>query len=71
MDLLFPQPFVDFFQNILCSATMFIEARSVNQDDAIFISFRLGGAYGMILGLETVAGPVRFLSETIYKLLQV
>ena len=69
MHLLFPHPSINFVQNILCSFAVFIETRSVHQNESLFLHFRFGRAYGMVMGLQAVAGPTRCLGETVNKLL--
>jgi len=69
MHLLFLHPSINFVQNILCSFAVFIETRSVYQNESLFLHFRFGRAYGMVMGLQAVAGPTRCFGETVNKLL--
>jgi len=73
MHLLSLHPSVNLVQNILRSFRIFIETRSVDQNDATAIirHFHLEGAYRMVLSLQVVTGPVRLLGQTVYKLLPV
>lgn len=66
--LLFWHPTNHVFQNILRSSIIFIEARSIDQDETILIQFNLGRAYGVDLGFQFVVGPLCFLGKAVDKL---